>query len=839
LIKLKEIKKEIITNMKIQRELVSNDSQEFKEVLTKWPFELSPFQKNAITGLMNGKNILITAHTGSGKTLPAEFAIDYFVSKGKRVIYTGPIKALVNQKFHDFSEQFPNISFGLMTGDNKFNPEAQCVLMTQEILRNTLFQQQLFGNEGILDNTKKDILTFEMDIKNDLGCLIVDETHFINDSGRGRVWEETYMMMPKEIQLLMLSATLDKVNKFCEFIEKRGGPEIWVCPTEKRVVPLTHYSYLTLPDSNIKSLSSKDKILYMDMFNNLIPLKSQNKTFNENNYHKVKKTKKFLDLKHIHVKETFVINKIIEKLRDMNALPGIMFIFSRKKVNQLASRIQVPLIEKESKIPSIIEKECEMLLRRKLTNAAEYLNLPEYKFIIGLLRKGIAIHHAGILKEFREMIELVFSKGYIKILLATETFAMGINMPAKSSIFTSLQKFDGNNFRWLLPHEYIQMAGRAGRRGLDNKGIVVLLPNLYKREQVPVNTLRNMLTGAAQKLESKFTIHANLILRLISVGNFSFEQFITKSMLTDGINIYKDELTEKIDKIKENEKIKINYNTDVSTLEDLHKLYSEKAFSKGKQRKRKENKIKQTLQSSKFIEEDYVKYCSHIENKQILKSLEQKLMNTNNYVNDEVDIQIKILLENNFIEQKDNYVLTQKGKLTVAIQELASLPMAEIISKNILDNLNTIELVGVLSCFTNLHLSDEMCVHSIDLIACSDKIKTAIKEVKNSYNKYYDILTYNKLEIVENYDIHYNLTELAIKWCESENDMQCIKIINQAKQYNISLGDFVKAILKINNIALELEKVAIIQENLSLLEKLKNIPAITLKSCITNQSLYL
>ena len=132
-----------------------------------------------------------------------------------------------------------------------------------------------------------------------------------------------------------------------------------------------------------------------------------------------------------------------------------------------------------------------------------------------------------------------------------------------------------------------------------------------------------------------------------------------------------------------------------------------------------------------------------------------------------------------------------------------------------------------------------MSVHSIDLINCSDKIKTVIKEIKKSYNKYYDILTFNKLEIVENYDIHYNLTELAIKWCESINDMQCIKIINLAKQYDISLGDFVKAILKINNIALELEKVAIIQENLTLLEKLKNIPAITLKSCITNQSLYL
>ena len=828
--------------MKIQKELVSNDSEEFKEVLKKWPFELSPFQKNAITGLMNGKNVLITAHTGSGKTLPAEFAIDYFVSKGKRVIYTGPIKALVNQKFHDFSEQFPNISFGLMTGDNKFNPEAQCVLMTQEILRNTLFQQQLFGDSGILDDTKKDILTFEMDIKNDLGCLIVDETHFINDSGRGRVWEETYMMMPKEIQLLMLSATLDKVNKFCDFIEKRGGPEIWVCSTEKRVVPLTHYCYLTLPESNFKTMSSKDKVAYMDNFNKLIPIKTQKKLFNEENYHKVKKTKKFLDLKHIFPKETFVINKIIEELRDMNALPGIMFIFSRKKVNQIASKIQVPLIEKDSKIPSIVEKECEMLLRKKLPNAAEYLNLPEYKFIIGLLRKGIAIHHAGILKEFREMIELIFSKGYIKILLATETFAMGINMPAKSSIFTSLQKFDGNNFRWLLPHEYIQMAGRAGRRGLDDKGIVVLLPNLYKREQVPVNVLRGMLTGAPQKLESKFAIHANLILRLISVGNFNFENFITKSMITDGIIAYKNELIEKIDNLKGIQNIKLYYNTDVNTLENLHKLNNEKRLSKGKQKKRKENQIKQMIESNKFIEDDYKKFCDNIEHEKQLQILEEKLKNTNNYVNDEVKIQINILLDNNFIEKDDinnKFTLTQKGKLTIAIQEIASLPMADVINNNIFNELNTIEIIGVLSCLTNLHLSDEMSVHSINLINCSKKIKDSIKAVKDSYNKYYDILTYNKLEIVEDYTIQYNLTELAIKWCTSNDEKTCINIINEAKQYDISLGDFVKAILKINNIALELEKVAIIQENLTLLEKLKEIPYLTLKSCITNQSLYL
>ena len=204
-------------------------------------------------------------------------------------------------------------------------------------------------------------------------------------------------------------------------------------------------------------------------------------------------------------------------------------------------------------------------------------------------------------------------------------------------------------------------------------------------------------------------------------------------------------------------------------------------------------------------------------------------------------IQIKLLLENNFIEKDihEQIKLTQKGKLCIAVQELASLPIAELITNNIFNELNSTEIIGVLSCFTNLHLSDEMSVHTINSIGCSDKIKNVIRNVKDTYNKYFNVLTYHKLEIVEEYNIHYNLTELAIKWCRSNDEAICKKILSEAKQYDISLGDFVKAILKINNIALELEKVAIIQENLTLLEKLKEIPYLTLKSCITNQSLYL
>ena len=826
--------------MKIQTELVNYSSELYKEAINKWPFDLSTFQKNAIIGLLEGKNILVTAHTGCGKTLPAEFAIDHFVSQGKRVIYTGPIKALVNQKFNDFSKLYPHISFGLMTGDNKFNPEAQCILMTQEILRNTLFQQKLFGDSGILSDDKKDILTFDMDIQNELGCLIVDETHFINDKGRGRVWEETYMMMPNHIQILMLSATLDKVEKFCEFIERRGGPEVWVCSTHERIVPLTHYAYLTIPDSNFKTMKSSDKILYQDNFNKLIPLKNPNKPFIETNYHKIKKTLKFIELKRIHINETFVINRTIEMLKNINALPGIMFIFSRKKVNQIASKIQVPLIEPESKIPSIIEKECEMLIRKKLPNHKEYLNLPEYKFIIKLLRKGIAIHHAGILKEFREMIELVFSKGYIKILLATETFAMGLNMPAKSSIFTGIQKFDGDNFRWLLPHEYIQMAGRAGRRGIDEKGIVLLLPNLYRREIPSSNVLNKMLMGAPQKLESKFNIHANLIMRLISVGNFNFENFVSKSMMIDGIEHYKKEIKEHINELTSKKNSSILYRNDINTLENIQKLETEIQFAKGKQKKRKLNNLNQLLSSNKFIKDDYAKFKEDKETNILINNLKEKLNNSNNYINDEVKVQLELLKDYEFIlEENGSYKLKDKGKLTIGIQELASLPMGELLYEHTFDSLDVKEIISVLACFTNLHLPEEMSVLSISSINCNDVIKKTIKKIKEKYNKYYDILIRNKLEIVENYILHYNLSEIIFKWCSCKDDMECKMVILEAKQYDISLGDFVKSILKINNIALELEKVAILQENLNLLNKLKKIPEITLKSCITNQSLYL
>ena len=172
-----------------------------------YSFELDHFQKYAIKSINENKHVLITAHTGSGKTLPAEYAIEKFCKQGKKVIYTAPIKSLSNQKFNEFTQKFPNISFGILTGDIKFNPEADCLIMTKEILRNTLFQQNSVNNDSSL-------LNFSINMKEELGCIIFDEVHYINDEHRGKVWEESIMLIPNNVLMVMLSATIDKVEVF-------------------------------------------------------------------------------------------------------------------------------------------------------------------------------------------------------------------------------------------------------------------------------------------------------------------------------------------------------------------------------------------------------------------------------------------------------------------------------------------------------------------------------------------------------------------------------------------------------------------------------------------------
>jgi antiviral helicase SKI2 len=196
------------------------DEEKYKENFTKYNFELSSFQKYAIEAIVTGNHILVTAHTGSGKTLPAEFAIEYFIGMGKKVIYTSPIKALSNQKYYEFTQKFPNISFGILTGDIKSNPEADVLIMTTEILLNTLYNKK--------NKSGSTLIEFEMNFETKLGCVIFDEVHYINDPSRGHVWEECIMMLPNQVQMVMLSATIDKPEVFASWVgDIKKTPSSW------------------------------------------------------------------------------------------------------------------------------------------------------------------------------------------------------------------------------------------------------------------------------------------------------------------------------------------------------------------------------------------------------------------------------------------------------------------------------------------------------------------------------------------------------------------------------------------------------------------------------------
>lgn len=805
-----------------------------------WPFELSNFQKWAIDGIVNEKNVVVTAHTGSGKTLPAEFAVRHFTSKGKKVIYTTPIKALSNEKFNDLQKKFPNISFGILTGDIKYNPEADVLIMTTEILYNTLFQKMML-NKNIITADKIE-LHFDIDIETELGCVIFDEIHYINDKDRGRIWEESIMNLPNNVQIIGLSATIDRPDNFCEWIEHVKQRETWLCTYDKRIVPLTHHAFVTFPDSYYEKipLDIKNIIEEEKMYNKPVVLKMENKQLKQKTYHKVLKVLKYFDKKKNTnpIKPFFIMNRMIEYLNKNKILPALCFVFSRKMTRVYAEKITVPLFDKDSTIPSTIKKECKQILM-KLGNYREYISLPEFDWMTKLLEKGIGVHHSGITPVFREMVEILFGKGYIKLLFATETFAVGINMPTKAVVFSSLTKYDGNKFRYLHSHEYSQMSGRAGRRGKDTKGYVFHLNGLFKYNQQPSSLeITKMLSGKPEMLKSKFKINFNSLLKMISGENFNFKEFIEKSMLNKLIVNEKNGVVEKIQEIGE---LKIPYTQ--SSIEDLerYEYLKDNANVSSKKRKKFSREMTDIANKTKNFDIDYKKLLNHKMKIKQKESLQKQLKNIEGFVDGEINIHLKILENEDFIESdRDNgFILKNKGKYAISLNEIHSLAMAEALDLKVFENLTPREIAAALSVFCSIRLSDQDRIFNVEYAIQNSKIISVVKRIKDFYNKYYDIETSHQTEFMFNYEIQYDMIELVYDWFEAKNEKECIHLLQKAIGWGIQIGNFNKAIMKICNITNEIESVCLIQENVDLRHKVHNISDNLMKFVINNQSLYL
>ena len=521
-------------------------------------------------------------------------------------------------------------------------------------------------------------------------------------------------------------------------------------------------------------------------------------------------------------------------------LPAICFIFSRKNVEITASEITTNLLEFDSKIPYIIKRECEQIIR-KLPNYIEYLELPEYIKIVSLLEKGIAIHHAGISPILREMVELCFSKGYVKLLIATETFSVGINMPTKSVIFTDVCKFDGNGLRMLYPHEYTQMAGRAGRRGIDTMGNVFQLTNLFKN--LETQDYRLMMTGNPEKLISKFKISYNLILHLIFIEKYDFLDFVKKGMIntdiTNQINII-DDLVKNIQKDLEKLKTTIDsFKVPLDILQLYLKLRKDRSLAINKKKKEIEKQIENIDNNFKIInyELDFVDNYNNKINE--LQSLNEDYNYINNYFKTNIDKIINILQEKEFIYFYDNiYKLSKKGFISCMIKEIPSLIFANYIENNLLINFTALELVGILSCYTNIIIPDG--IKNLLPYSKNTKIENFIRTIDKDIDNFIQLESKKLVNTDIDYKIQYDMIDYFMTWCEITNIGECKLFLQKIqKEKEVFLGDFIKGLLKVNSIIIEFEKVYEYLGNVEQIHILKQVPEITLKFIVSNQSLYI
>jgi len=824
-----------------------NDSN-YSSYFELFPYELSDFQKYAIQGIVEGNHVLVTAHTGSGKTLPAEFAIRHFVSNKKKVIYTSPIKALSNQKFYEFTMKYPDISFGLMTGDIKTNPDADVLIMTTEILMNYLYS---------LGSSTPSTLEFQIDIQKELGCVVFDEVHYINDKDRGHVWEQTILMLPQHIQMVLLSATIDNPLGFAEWIEKRGfvsdettvidsGIEtnkksVYLASTEHRVVPLTHYGFFTTTETPFKEIKDKEiQKQIRDSSDKLVLLRDPVGKFNDAGYYEIHKMRDLFDKHRFFMKRKFVLNKLMWFLKEKEMLPCIVFVFSRKNVEVCAHEITTNLLEDDSKVPYTVRNICEQIIR-KFPNFKEYLELPEYNDLVSLLEKGIGIHHSGMIPVLREIVELMISKRYIKVLFATESFAIGLDCPIKTAVFSSLTKYDGSGLRSLMPHEYTQMAGRAGRRGIDTVGHVVHCSNLF--EMPAIQEYRQILCGKPQKLVSKFKISYSIVLNLLKNGKTAgFHEFVDQSMMKKELDMTVSMTRNAVVDLHESYEKKTGLLDLMRTPIDICKEYIENEICttmySSKKRKEMDRKMAGYKDSYKWLLDDVARLKEHDTLKKKMDTEKIELAYLENYSKIHIDKVCRILVEDGFVIMREGgvYELTPWGQVASCIHEIHPLIASKMLERwNWFADFSITQIISIFSVFTDVNVPEDFKRWNTN-----DEIYTYIGEWVNHYatreleEGLFTGIDYDTLCI-------YDLIVEMPGWVACDTEVACKYFIQTViMERGISIGDFTKAILKISVITKEFIGVCEMVGDLGveLLYKLKTVDSMILKYVATSQSLY-
>ena len=675
----------------------------------EFPFELDDFQKDACRCITDGKSVVVCAPTGAGKTVIAQHAIHCALEQGKKVFYTTPLKALSNQKYNDFSEKYGIDKVGLLTGDTSINRGAQIVVMTTEVFRNMLYGTN-FGS--VTDNLK------------DVKYVILDEVHYMNDEQRGTVWEESIIYCPTNVQIVALSATVANADKLTEWINTVHS-RTELINTDFRPVPLRFYYF----DSSQP--------------NTLLPLLTPNGTLNK----KIKPEKKeFKRGKAVQKRNT--VKDVVRNLHEKNMLPAIYFTFSRKKCDEQ--------MEKCASLCLVTPKEQEEIRQIIDDYIAENPYLYKNKHIEYLML-GVASHHAGLLPGWKVHVEKLFQKGLIKVVFATETLAAGINMPARSTVISSISKRTDNGHRTLTPSEFLQMSGRAGRRGMDEIGYVVIVGTPF---QTPEEVAELVLSDA-NPLESKFSPSYSMVLNLLQ--RFTLEEakelvlksfgYFSSNYRIEPLLAVKDEYECKIDECNSFVCYCKKTNDDLLEYNKIREIYvqNRRIFKTIQKQEKKKNRplneeaaefgrqTKAMLQKMHSYECDTCKlFKKHMKILDVLarysakeKALEKEIEKQKDIFWNKFLSHRAVLMDYGYI--KDDYP-TEKGITISQIRSENELFLAQVIFSGVLDGLTPAELASVICAITTEDLRADL-YSQLPLSPNVRKRLNKIKDIRRDLDK--------------------------------------------------------------------------------------------------------
>ena len=797
---------------------VSKDADVPPDMATTYSYPLDPFQKHAVAAIHQDHNVLVCAKTGSGKTLVGEYEIAYCLKKGKRVFYTTPIKSLSNQKFHDLKEMYKG-RVGIMTGDIKFCPDADIVIMTTEILRNLLYKK----------GTKTEALglTASLSLK-DLGAVIFDECHYINDVCRGKIWEETMILLPPPVQLILLSATLDSPQYFAQWLSELKGKPCALIETQYRVVPLIH-SVLIGRES--QTLMDSKEIFNDKIYNDWLQWRKSRAKEKDDYKRLVHTARQGGHEGRVEGKVTIAsfnhqLNDFVEMLQDKELMPALTFVFSRKACENFADKITHQLLD--SSDSALAERIFDFHLRKHKANLE---TLPQYHHLRKQVSRGIAFHHSGILPVLKEVIEILFSKGLVKLLFATETFAVGLNMPTKTVLFVGFHKYDSERggMRILRTDEYIQMAGRAGRRGKDTIGHVFYIP---EKEPVEPTEIQKMMKGGKPRVESRMDFGYDFLLKTLNTGDLTWLGLLEKSYWFRQLEQVQKTIKADIKKIgAEIDTIKLTEDEikDIDEKKALEQTIASTQNAKKRDAQRALERWKDVHIGQRWFgaEANYKKKNILIselnESETNLRDLEKAHLVS-------IDTKLDYLISIDFLDQ-DKKTLTPRGIAATEFNEGQPILCTELAFRHTLGHLSTDDFVTCLACFvTDSDKDEQPSLTSLDL---SEKVKNALGKIGAL-----------ALELGQK---EYNLTkkdtrfwDLSTTWLEPVSAwLSGCEVSKICVDYGIFEGNFVRTIMRLANLVDEWTSVATFIEDIELLEKLRDVRGRLVKDVIIPDSLYL